>query len=98
MVSANLPWIESPFFEEILKTKNLTAEQSRLVREYNEQGYVVLKGLIPPALVERTLQDAEKKAFNPDFELKTQRDETRVQDFWKVSDAARELAIYQPIL
>jgi hypothetical protein len=27
MVTANLPWIESPFFEEILKTKKLTDQQ-----------------------------------------------------------------------
>lgn len=98
MLTTNFPWIESPFFEEILKTKNLTEEQLTLVKEYQKNGYVVIPGVLPQALIDRTRDDAEKKAFNPAFPIKTQRDETRVQDFWQVSDAAKELANYPLVL
>jgi ectoine hydroxylase-related dioxygenase (phytanoyl-CoA dioxygenase family) len=98
MITANLPWVESPFFEEILKTKNLTAQQAKLVNDYHENGYVVIPGLLPQSLIDRVRDDAEKKAFDPDFPLKTQRDATRVQDFWLVSEATKELAAYPQVL
>lgn len=98
MINANLPWIESPFFEEILATKKLTEEQLNFVREYQQNGYVVIPGILPESLIDRTRIDAEEKAFNPDFPIKTQRDERRVQDFWKVSEASKELACHPKIL
>jgi ectoine hydroxylase-related dioxygenase (phytanoyl-CoA dioxygenase family) len=98
MTIANLPWIESPFFEEILRSKQLIKEQDGLAREYHENGFVVISGLLPQSLIDRVREDSEKKAFNPDFFIKTQRDEKRVQDFWQVSDASKELACYPQIL
>jgi len=98
MLNANLPWIESPFFEEILKTRNLSDDHLKYVREYNQNGFVVVANLLPESLVDRTRNDAAEKAFNPDFPISTQRDGRRVQDFWKVSDASKELACYPKLL
>ncbi|ACT92889.1 phytanoyl-CoA dioxygenase family protein [Dyadobacter fermentans] len=98
MVTANLPWIESPFFEEILKTKKLTDQQLSYVLEYQKNGFVVIPGLLPLSLVDQTRADAEEKAFNPDFPIKTQRDDRRIQDFWMVSEASRQLACYPALL
>jgi len=98
MISANLPWVESPFFEEILRNKNLTEEQTKLVREYNECGYVVMPGFVPEKLIDDTRNDAETRGFDPKFKISSQRDQTRVQDFWKVSEPAKELARYKPLL
>lgn len=98
MVTANLPWIESPFFEEILKTKKLTEQQLAYVLDYQKNGFVVIPGLLPLSLVDQTREDAEQKAFNPDFPIKTQRDDRRIQDFWMVSEASRQLACYPALL
>jgi ectoine hydroxylase-related dioxygenase (phytanoyl-CoA dioxygenase family) len=98
MSNANLPWVESPFFEDLLQSKNLSEEETKIVKEYHKNGFVVLSGLLPQSLIDRTREDAEKKAFNPNFPLKTQRDAIRVQDFWQVSEAARELACYPELL
>jgi len=98
MINANLPWIESPFFEEILKTKKLSDEQLHYVRDYQKNGFVVISGILPDSLVDNTREDADKKAFNPDFPIKTQRDDRRVQDFWKVSEASKELACHPKVL
>lgn len=98
MINANLPWVESPFFEDLLKSKNLSEDQKKLVKEYNENGYIVISGLLPESLIDKTKDDSEKRAFDPTFPLKTQRDETRVQDFWRVSAAAKELACYPEVL
>nr|WP_259069998.1 phytanoyl-CoA dioxygenase family protein [Mucilaginibacter sp. X4EP1]MCS3815166.1 ectoine hydroxylase-related dioxygenase (phytanoyl-CoA dioxygenase family) [Mucilaginibacter sp. X4EP1] len=98
MLNTNTPWVESPFFEEILKSKTLTSEQIALIREYRENGFVVLKNVLPQSLLDEAREDAEAKAFNPDFPIKTTRDNTRIQDFWKVSAAVRELACYPKVL
>ena len=98
MINANLPWVESPFFEDLLIARDLPEDQNKLVKEYNVNGYIVVPGLLPGSLIDRTKDDAEKKAFDPAFPLTTQRDETRVQDFWQASTAAKELACYPKIL
>lgn len=98
MPTANLPWIESPFFEEILKIKKLTEQQLKYVLEYQKNGFVVIPGLLPQDLIDKTKDDAEKKGFNPDFPIKTQRDERRIQDLWQVSEASKELACYPALL
>src|SRR6185312_2558488 len=98
MVTANLPWVESPFFEEILKSKKLSAKEAEIAETYNRDGFVVLPGVLPESLIDAVLNDAKTKAFNPDFPLSTQRDKVRVQDFWLASEASRELACHPEIL
>lgn len=98
MINANLPWVESPFFYDILKTKNLTPREEKIAVDYHEQGYVIIPGLLPQQLIDQVRDDAEKKAFNNDFPLETYRDERRVQDFWQKSEATKELACYPDLL
>jgi len=98
MTHANLLWVESPFFDELLKTKNLSEAQSRLVKEYHTNGFVVVSGLLPPSLIDKTQEDVEKKAFNPDFSMDGQRDPVRVQDFWKISQACKDVACFPGVL
>src|SRR6202000_1517809 len=38
------------------------------------------------------------KAFNPDVPMDIPRGEARAQDFWKVSEASKELAVYPEVL
>jgi len=98
MIQSNFPWVESPFFDKILKTKTLNPEQKKIAEDYHENGFVALSDFIPLELIDRVRKDAEEKGFNKDFPIKTYRDEQRVQDFWKASKACREVASYQPIL
>jgi hypothetical protein len=98
MASANLPWVESPFFYEILAEKKLPQDKAKLAEEYNRDGFVVLPGILPVELVDRVREDVETRGFDPNFQFRMQRNEVRVQDFWKVSDAVRELACFPAIL
>lgn len=98
MITDVLPWVESPFFEEIIKSRNLTAEQEKIVREYNSSGYVVVPGILPLQLIDAVKEDVEKRAFDPNYPIKTQRDDTRIQDFWQVSEPAKQLACYPKVL
>ena len=98
MTTSNFPWVESPFFEELLKFKKLTAEQINVAKEYHYNGFVVIPGLVPETMIDAARQDAENKGFNPDFPITTQRDTSRIQDFWQASEAVRELACFPPLL
>lgn len=98
MLKSNLPWIESPFFYQILQTKSVSQEYKEMARFYHEQGYVKLSNLLPPALIEQVVADARDKGFNTNFPIETMRDQSRVQDLWRYSEAVRTLASHQPIL
>lgn len=98
MIRSNFPWVESPFFSEIIKEKNLSNEQKKLAEDYHRDGFVLLPNFFPAELIEKVQKDTQEKGFNPNFEIKTYRDDKRVQDFWKASQACKELAAYKPIL
>lgn len=98
MLNANIPWIESPFFSQILETKQISPEQREMAKFYNENGFLKLPAMIPDELTDDVKQETETKGFNKKFEIKTMRDDTRVQDFWQYSEPARKLASFQPVL
>lgn len=97
MIQSNFPWVESPFFYEAIKDRKLNAEQKKLAEDYHRDGFVIFSDF-PIDLIDRVRKDTEEKGFNKDYPIKTYRDKQRVQDFWKASDACRELASYKPIL
>ncbi|MFI5159161.1 MAG: phytanoyl-CoA dioxygenase family protein [Sphingobacteriales bacterium] len=98
MITANFPWVESPFFDDLVKAKKLSNEQRQFVNDYHKNGYIVISGLLAPSLIDSVKEEAEHKGFNSSFPIKTQRDDTRVQDLWKVSAPTKELAIYPQVL
>lgn len=98
MAVANFPWVESPFFEEVIKEKKLSESDKKLAEDYHRDGFVVLQNMVPHELIDQVVTDMNEKGFNPSFEIKTQRDHLRIQDMWKVSKASKDLAAYTPVL
>jgi ectoine hydroxylase-related dioxygenase (phytanoyl-CoA dioxygenase family) len=98
MLKANLPWIESPFFSQILQTKKLSAEQNAMAEFYHNNGYLRLSNILPENLIDQVKADAENKGFNKNFPIQTMRNEERVQDLWQYSEPVSALASFQPIL
>ena len=95
----NLPWVESPFFNEILIEKNLDDEKRKLAIEYNRNGYITLNGLIEPETIDALVKELKEKAFTPEYKPRIpSRDDTRVQDFWYDSDLAKSIALNNQIL
>lgn len=94
----NTPWVESPFFRDILKSKNLSEEQVKMAIAYHEDGFVVLPGLIDDATVEAIKDDIDNKGFNPEFKENLVRDELRVQDLWRYSDSIKNVSCNDTIL
>lgn len=93
----NTPWVESPFFAEILPAKNLTEAEKRLAQEYHDNGFVVVSGLFDESLIDRVQQEAER-AFDKTVKIKTYRDDTRVQDLWMASEPVKVLSCTPSLL
>lgn len=43
--SMNLPWVDSPFFEQIFSQSNLDQETKKQVKQFADQGYVIIDNL-----------------------------------------------------
>ena len=98
MQSMNLPWAESPFFQQILATKKLSATDAALAKEYNEQGYVVIKNVFSEELIDQIIQDMQEKGFNPDYPIETFRNDIRIQDLWEKSEPVKQMAAHPEII
>jgi hypothetical protein len=88
--TVNLPWVESPFFEQELvrRRSELTDEEQNQARHLHEQGYLVLEQAVPHDLCDRIPQQVD-----PLFTEGYTTTERRVPDAWlQGADAVRELA------
>ncbi len=98
MHAMNLPWVESPFFHQILKTKKLSAADAALATEYNEKGYVVVKNVFSEELIDQIVREMQEKGFNPDYPIETFRNDIRIQDLWEKSAPVQQMAAHPEII
>jgi hypothetical protein len=89
----NCPWVESPFFEQLLEHANLPPEDAALARKFHEDGYVVIEPAADAALI-NAVEAEYTRFFDPKTEYPDapkelrallKRDPTRKQDAWYVS-------------
>jgi predicted nucleic acid-binding Zn-ribbon protein len=91
----NMPWIESPFFEELLAQSKLDAKTKELVKKFATDGYVILDDL--------GFADMNKKADQiiddlvPRYAEKGRVDDSwffndRIQDAWTFNQDVKSLA------
>lgn len=102
----SVPWVESPFFEQLLASRDLTPRQRQLARTYHDEGYVILEDVVPLDLVDRILSDYPR-LFDPGARFEKapreqrellRRDPGRKQDAWFVCEPVRELAALPALL
>lgn len=98
MQNINLPWVESPYFKDVLEEKFLSDEYKNIATDYNKNGFVVLSGLFSESLIDGVKKDMDEKGFNPDYPKATQNDTVRVQDLWQISDSTKQLATEAKVL
>jgi ectoine hydroxylase-related dioxygenase (phytanoyl-CoA dioxygenase family) len=85
-----IPWVESPFFDAELKAADLDAATEAMVRNYAEQGYVIIDPQIDDETIDRALAQ-----IKPDFEKhKT----NRLQDAWQDHEAIKKIAVAPRVL
>jgi hypothetical protein len=89
--NVNLPWVESPFFEEEIKKANLSPLTEQLVRQYAEQGYLIFDPQIDTATIDAAREQAmplypQRHPFN------------RLQDIWQEIPAVQQIAAAPRVL
>jgi hypothetical protein len=84
--SMNIPWVESPFFEELLLEKQLSSTEAEMARAYHQNGYVIFE-LLDPA--ELALCDSIIEQVGPLY-----RGDRRVMDAWRRIDLVKQLACH----
>ena len=87
MKSNTIPWINSPFFKQLLSTKDLTAEQRDIATKYNNDGYVLLEGFIETDRIDSLLAE-----LGPIFPNDIDEEPRRHQDLWKSIECVKSLA------
>lgn len=88
----NTPWVESPFFKELLDSKNLSEKNKQLAIDYNENGFIVIPNLISESEIDAIKSDMDNKGYNPEFKMENQRDHVRIQDLWMYSESTKNVA------
>jgi hypothetical protein len=94
VAALNRPWVDSPYFPDLIKRAGLTPEMEKLVRTFARDGYVVIDPQVDDETIEQAARDMrqippEKLIFS---------DATRLQDAWTMSDAIRKIAIAPKVL
>lgn len=96
IIKHNLPWIESPFFERELAGSDLSETNKAFVKEFAENGYVILDAGIEASTIE-----AIKKELAADFKDITGKVAAgklppqtlnRIQDAWQYNENVRAVA------
>lgn len=84
------PWVDSPFFERELAERGLEGEAAERARRYREDGFLILEGFFPEALLDRVVAEMTP-LFDPSVD-DGPRSRRRVLDGFRESAAIRELA------
>lgn len=96
----DIPWVESPFFYDILKNSNYSDEERELLTKYHEDGYLVIDLELTDEFVD-TLMDGIHSELD---KLKTQdnryhySDSPRVFEAWKTNPNVLSLAKHPKLI
>lgn len=94
-VTHTLPWTESPFFERELRESNLSDADKMFVKEFADNGYVVIDPKIDDETIENLKNEMEVRFYSGDPNAKPI---TRIQDAWKYNANVKKIALASEVL
>lgn len=99
----DIPWIESPFFYDILEQdETLTQEQKDQCVQYREKGYLIIDLELTDQQIGSVVQDMYKALEDENTKYHadhfTYTDSRRVFEHWKKSKAIAEMTVHPKIL
>lgn len=84
ITQVNLPWIHSPFFEQLLESSDLEDDLKKLVKHYAEYGYVIVDSEIP---------NFDRLSHEIIHNLASEyQGHGRIQDAWRFNQGVRTIA------
>ena len=98
----NIPWVESPFFYELLEKEDLTLEQKNQAIQFHELGYVILDLELSNEFLDTVITemyDAIKRdTVTKQAEFYTYSNSPRIFEEWRNSDSIRELCLNKKLI
>lgn len=88
----NMPWVDSPFFSQLLELSSLDDAIKKLVQQFAENGYVIFDPEIED--FDRLAEDIIQN-LTPEY-LRRQAD--RIQDAWTFNEPVRQIAAAPKVL
>tara|TARA_B100000287_G_scaffold336607_1_gene322306 strand:- start:439 stop:1338 length:900 start_codon:yes stop_codon:yes gene_type:complete len=99
--SMSMPWVESPFFHEILGSADITDDLVRSAIDYNRDGYLIIDLNLSDDFIENIGKDVVNIVKSEDYvgqEKYEYTDHRRLFQAWKKSDNVRELTKHPKII
>jgi len=94
----NIPWIESPFFYDLVENLNLSTEQKEMAIKYHEDGYLILDLELKDEFIDNLIKDVKYYLSIDDANRQVEyeyNDSPRPFQMWKKSEFVKELAMNQ---
>jgi ectoine hydroxylase-related dioxygenase (phytanoyl-CoA dioxygenase family) len=97
----NIPWVESPFFLNLLKNSKATKELKRLAKKYHEDGYVVIDLKLKDNFIRKINHDIDEKIKKNEIKKNPKiyhyNQSPRIVEAWKFSKSVAQLALNDKI-
>jgi len=97
----SMPWVESPFFYELLNHNEMSEEEKKLATKYHEDGYLILDLNLEDEFIESLMLDLEKHLNTGTANRQVEYEYTespRPFHMWKKSKYVKELALNSKIM
>lgn len=98
----NLPWVESPFFYEILKKKKISKFLKNLAINYHEKGYVIINLKLSDKFINKIISDIDNKLNEGNVKKNPSiyhyNESPRIVEAWKFSPEISILANNKKII
>ena len=98
----DIPWVESPFFYDLLETKPLSEEEYNLAKHYHEEGYVILDLNLSEKFIKETILEVDNKVRSNSFKSQESgyhySKHPRLFEAWKWSNHVLELTKNKKVL
>lgn len=100
--SLDIPWIESPFFYQLLEESTLSQKQKEDCKFYHENGYLIIDLDLQDSQIDEVIADTytaledEKTKYHADHFQYTQ--SRRIFEHWRKSDAIAKLTMNPTIM
>jgi ectoine hydroxylase-related dioxygenase (phytanoyl-CoA dioxygenase family) len=98
----NWPWVESPFFPDLIKTENLTDEEKEIATKFNEDGYIVLDLGLTDDQIEECKAEVDRLNQKEDANIQHSRYHyskgKRIFEAWRESEILKHLALHPKVM
>lgn len=99
IIKYNMPWIESPFFEQELKRTDYDEDTLKIINDFAKNGYVIIDLNISDNDIDKLISELDptfdQNLKNPAMSVT---ENSRILDAWKFSDQVKQLAVNKKVL